>query len=100
MDPFDKKNCRPVGVLPLLSKVHERVICEQAPIFFNEILCRFRKAHSTQHASFELITSWQTSLRRGGFVGSILMDLSKTYDCLRYYILLVKLQAYSFSKKV
>ena len=82
MDPFDKKNCRPVGVLPLLLKVHERVICEQAPIFFNEILCRFRKAHSTQHASFELITLWQTSLRRGGFVGSILMDLSKTYQLL------------------
>ena len=59
------------------------MICEQAPNFFNEILCGFRKAHSTQHASFELITSWQTSLRRGGFVGSILMDLSKTYDCLK-----------------
>ena len=89
-----------MGVLPLLSKVHERVICEQAPIFFNEILCRFRKAHSTQHASFELITSWQTSLRRGGFVGSILMDLSKTYDCLKNILFLAKLQAYGFSKNV
>ena len=89
-----------MGVLPLLSKVHERVICEQAPIFFNEILCRFRKAHSTQHASFELITSWQTSLRRGGFVGSILMDLPKTYDCLKNILFLAKLQAYGFSKNV
>ena len=36
----------------------------------------FRKAHSTQHALFKLLTSWQNSLDRGGFVGSILMDLS------------------------
>ena len=64
--------------------------------FFNEILCGFRKAHSTQHASFELITSWQTSLRRGRFVGPILMDLSKAYDCLKDDLLL----AYGFNKNI
>ena len=51
VDPFDKKNYRPVSILPLLSKVYERVIYEQASNyfepFFNEILCGFRKAHST-----------------------------------------------------
>ena len=56
-DPFDKKNYRPVSILPLLSKVHERVIYEQRSYyfepFFNEILCGFRKAHSTQHALFQ-----------------------------------------------
>ena len=35
----------------------------------------------------------------GGFVGSILMDLSKTYDCLPHNLLLAKLQAYGFSKE-
>ena len=58
------------------------------------------KKNSAQHASFELITSWQTSLRKGGLVGSILMDLSKVYDCLKDYLLLAKLQAYGFSKNV
>ena len=37
-----------------------KVIHEQAPNyfepFFNEILCGFRKTHSPQHASFELLT--------------------------------------------
>ena len=47
--------------------------------FFNEILRGFRKAYSTQHPSFQLLTSWQTSLSRGGFVGSILMDLSMIF---------------------
>ena len=47
------------------------------PMRLTKFLCGFRKAHSTQHALFELLTLWQTSVSRGGFVGSILMDLSK-----------------------
>ena len=96
VNPFDKKNYRPVSILPLLSKVYERVIYEEASnyfeSFFNEILCGFRKAYSTEHPSFELLISWQTSLSRGGFVDSILMDLSKAYDCLKDDLLLPKLQ--------
>ena len=68
--------------------------------FFNKILCGFRKAHSTQHALSKLLTSWQNSLNRGRFVGSILMDLSKAYDCLKDSLLLAKLQAYGFSKYI
>ena len=30
VDPFDKKNYRPVSTLPLLSKVYERAIYEKA----------------------------------------------------------------------
>ena len=40
------------------------------------------------------------SLNRGGLVGSILMSLTKTYDCLKDNLSLAKLQAYDFSKKV
>ena len=36
----------------------------------------------------------------GGFVGSVLMDLSKACDCLLQDLLLAKLQAYGFNKKV
>ena len=50
-DPFDKNNYRPVSILPLLSKVYERVIYEQVSNYFEhvfkEILCGFRKACST-----------------------------------------------------
>ena len=104
VNPFDKTNYRSVSILPLLSKIYEWVIYKQVSNyfepFFDEILCGFRKAHSTQHASFELLVSWQTSLSRGGFVGSILMDLSKTYDCLKDDLLLGKPPTYGFSKNV
>ena len=36
---------------------------------------------------------------RDRFVGSILMDLPKAYDCLPHDLLLAKLQAYDFSKE-
>ena len=91
-----------MSILPLLSKVYERVIYEQVSNYFepflNELLCRFRKAHSTQHALFNLLTSWQNSLDRGGFV-SIQLGLSKVYDCLPHNLLLTKLQAYGLGKE-
>ena len=53
-NPFDKSNDRPVSILPLLSKVYEKVIYNQlshySERFLNNILCGFRKARSTQHA--------------------------------------------------
>ena len=104
MDPFDKKNHRPMTILPFLSKVYERVIYEQASNyfepFFSDILCGYRKVPGRQHALFELLTSWQTSLNRCEFVGSFLMDFSKAYDCLKHDLLLAKLQAYKLSEKV
>ena len=60
-DPLDKTNYRPVSVLPLLSKIHERVIFDQlfghAKKVLSKLLCGFRKAHSTQHALFRLLQS-------------------------------------------
>ena len=90
-----------MSILPLLSKVYERVIYEQTSYyfehFFNEILCGFR--NTTQLALCKLLTSWQHWLDRDRFVGSILMDLSNAYDCLPHDLLLAKLQAYVFSKE-
>ena len=57
-------------------------------------MCGFRKAHSTQHALFRLIQKWQAELDSGGYVGTILMDLSKAYDCLSHDLLIAKLEAY------
>ena len=62
--------------------------------------CVDLEKHSMQHASFELITSWQTLLSRGEFVGFILMDMSKAYDCLKDDLLLPKFQADGFNKNL
>ena len=58
-DLTDKYNYRPVSILPLLSKVFEKVMYDQLYIylnkFLNELLCGFGKVHSTQHAIFKLM---------------------------------------------
>ena len=98
LDPSDKANYRPVSVLPLLSKVFEKIIYDQLyeylENFLSELLCGFRKAHSTQHALFRLIQKWQAELDSGSYVGTILMDLSKAHDCLSHDLLIAKLEAY------
>ena len=54
----DKENYRPVNVLPLLSRIFERLNCDQHSEYLDQylysLLCGFRKTHSTQHALFRL----------------------------------------------
>ena len=60
-DHFDKNNYRPISILPLLSKVYQRVIFKQlfvhANKFLSQILCGFRKVYSTQLVLFKLVRS-------------------------------------------
>ena len=101
-EPTEKENYRQVSVLPLLSKIFERLIYDQLneylEQYLNSLLCGFRKAHSTQHALFRLLQEWQNELDKSGFVGTILMDLSKAYDCLPHDLLIAKFEAYGIGK--
>ena len=98
-DPTDKTNFQPISVLPLLSKVFERVIYNQLgkymETFLNKLLCGFRKTHSTQHALFQLLQQWQND---SGLLGAIPMDHSKSYDCLPHDLIIAKFGAYGISK--
>ena len=69
------ENYRPVSVLPVMSKVFERIMEQQiAPYmeeFMSPYLCGFRKDFSTQHALIALIEKWKSSLDQKGYAGSI-----------------------------
>ena len=97
-DPLDKENYRTVSILPLLSKVYEKLLYNRLSHYvenvFNVILCGFRKAHSAQHALFKLLQSWQKELDEKGMVATVLMDLSKAYECIPHDLLIAKLSAY------
>ena len=94
---------RPISILPTISKVFEKAMANQLSKFFeskfSDILCGFRKGHSTQHALVVLLRSWQKSLDEGKIVGTVLMDLSKAYDCLPHDLLIAKLSAYGVDLK-
>ena len=82
--------------------MYERLIYNQlskySENFLSHILCGFKKAHSTQHVLFKLFQSWQKELDNGGFVGTILMDLSKAYDCIPHELPIAKLKCYGTGK--
>ena len=69
---------------------------EYVETFPNKLLCDFCKVHSTQNALFRLIQKWQKELGSSWIVGTILMDLSKAYDCLPHDLVIAKLEAYGF----
>ena len=58
----------------------------------------FRKGHSTQDALLRVIESWRKCLDASGIVGTILMDLSKAYDCILHDLLIAKLEACWFDR--
>ena len=47
-----------------------------------------------QYILFRLLQKRSKELDSGGVIGTVLMDLSKGCDCLRHYLLMVKLEAY------
>ena len=102
-DASDKSNFRPISILPTVSKVFERILFDQISSFFQDklspFLCGFRKGFSTQHTLVRLLQKWQSCLDKRGIVGTVLMDLSKAYDCIQHDLIIAKLEAYGFSLK-
>ena len=91
-----------MSVLPLFSKISEKDIYDQLSQYLEKylcsLLCGFRKAHSSQHPLFKLLQAWQEELDKSGFVGAIIMDLSKAYDSLPHDILVAKFEANGIDK--
>ena len=96
------ENYRPVSVLTYTSKIFERIlqnqILEQMNGHLSKNLCGYRKGFSTQHALISMTERIRKSLDEKGFSASVLMDLSKAFDCMDHELLLAKLDAYGYSK--
>ena len=100
-DPFIEKNYRPVSILPTLSKLYERVISDQLTShfenIFNPFLAAFRPTFGCQSTLLRLVEDWKKALDDNLYVGAILMDLSKAFDCLPHDLIIQQLKAYGLS---
>ena len=102
-DRTDKENYRPVSLLPIVSKVYEKVLNQQLNPYFDNLLshiqCGFRKGHSPQYALLVLVEKWRKDLDNKKSAGILLTDLSKVFDCIRHDLLIAKCHAYGVDKQ-
>ena len=65
-DGLDRRNYRPLSVLPHMSKVFERTKYLQFESFMEDklsnVLTRFRKNYSTQHCLINMFEQWKNTL--------------------------------------
>ena len=99
-----KENYRPISILPVLSKVFERLLHKQISNHFDNIFsdnqCGFRKGFNTQDCLLSLVEAWKTANDEKKTFGALLIDLSKAFDCMSHGLLIAKLQAYGCGNKV
>ena len=67
--------------------------------YFLPHLSACRASYSTQYVLLRLIEEWKTNLGNNFLVGTILLDLSKAFDCIPHDLLIAKLAAYGFEEK-
>ena len=92
-------NYRPILVLPVLSKLIERLVHNQ----INDALAvlgalsdkqsGFRKGHSTTTCLIEFLDGVYHNMEEGNLTGVLFLDLRKAFDTVDHHILLCKLES-------
>ena len=98
-----KDKYRPINILPNISKIYERCLCNQIQTYFDNLLpkyqCGFRKGFNAQHCLVSMVEKWKESVDSCGAFSALMTDLSKAFDCLHHELLIAKLDAYGFDIK-
>ncbi len=77
------------------------IIAEQLMDFvgqiFNDMFYAYRKMYVCEHVLLKVIDLWKHAIDSNIFAGTILIDLSKAFDCVPHGILITKIKAYGLT---
>jgi hypothetical protein len=99
-------NYRPIALIPVLSKIYEKVMFERLSNFankyslLNEKQHGFRKNKSTSTAAFSLLKDVTDSIDKGQPVSVLFLDMSRAFDVVPHKRLLDKLELYGIRGNV
>lgn len=86
-------NYRPISVLPIVSKLIERVVFTQSVYDFlmrhdllTDAQSRFRPCHSTFTALLDKTNDWFSNMDNGLLNGDLFLDLKKAFDTVDHEI--------------
>ena len=102
-NPINEKDFRPISILPVLSKIYEKVILKQLSDYiertsiYNSTQSGFRKGHSTQTILLKFRDDIQKALNKNEITMSVFVDYSKVFDTIQHEILIKKLVNLNFS---
>ena len=86
------ENYRPVSMLSYFSIVYEKFLLQKFKPFINTFLPKFiavyRENYSSSHVLIRLIENWKQALDENFVVETVLMDLSKAFNCIPHDLLI------------
>ena len=104
-DKLDPKEYRPVSLLNPVSRLVERMICNQVISFLEEerllaeTIHGYRKGHSCESSVIEMLEEAVESQEEGSYFAVNIYDQSCAFDLLDYSILESKLRVLNFSEE-
>ena len=87
------ENYRPIAILPVYSKLIEKILCNQLmdylnnTHFFNSNQFGFLKGSDTAIASINLIQHIQESIDKGKITATLFIDLRKAFDTIKHILI-------------
>ena len=86
------ENYRPVSILSYFSIVYEKFLLQKFKPFINTFLSKFIAAYRENYSSslvlIRLIENWKQAPDENFVVGTVLMDLSKAFNCIPHDLLI------------
>ena len=101
---MELKDYRPVSILPILSKIYERVVLEQITNFIEKNLIYhhyqsgYRKNHSTATLLAKLRDDIKEAMKASEITLSVFPDYLKAFDTIDFSVLIKNMHPLNFSK--